>query len=377
MSSVVTTAAPSGEVGRGAPPKVAARRSNGFGALRLVFASLVIISHSVEMLDGDQLREPLHAIFGNVSCGGLSVTAFFIISGFLIPESFARDPKTYFWKRILRIYPAYVVCSLLCIFAVAPLAGAHLAALGGADWGRMAYRILMLKAPEVPGVFAGRPYPTLNGSMWTISYEFRCYILVAVFGWLGAYLRPKLFLALTATVCGLYLFAAAPALQARFGLLPGGVVALTGDPDQMLRLLAAFMCGTCFWLFRPRMNGVVAALCFAAMLLAFFVPRLADVAMMTVGAYALFWVALACQSTWLRTLNAQDDVSYGVYLYAWPVGALTIWWWPSVSPVVLMALTFVLAVVCAWCSWCVIEKPCLALKGMGFPAARLGARGRA
>ena len=49
-----------------------------------------------------------------------------------------------------------------------------------------------LKAPGMEGVFPGSHYPALNGPMWTISYEFRCYLLVIAAG-LAAYWRTAEF----------------------------------------------------------------------------------------------------------------------------------------------------------------------------------------
>ena len=51
--------------------------SNNFGILRLVFAFLVIVSHSFELVDGNRLREPLTRVFGTTTLGILGVDGFF------------------------------------------------------------------------------------------------------------------------------------------------------------------------------------------------------------------------------------------------------------------------------------------------------------
>jgi peptidoglycan/LPS O-acetylase OafA/YrhL len=352
------------------------RPANGIGALRLLFASLVIISHSPEMLDGNRDREPLHMLFHTLSCGELAVDAFFLISGYLIAASFAASSGvgSYFMKRILRIYPAFVVCCLLCVFVVAPLAGASLQSLGPAEWGRLGRRLVLLKSPEVNQAFASLPYPTLNGSAWTISYEFRCYILAALLGIVGLYRRRGLYLALTAAVVVTSLALSWPGL-ADFRL-PGRLVTTLGEPHLQLRFLAAFMVGTCFWLYGKNivLRGRYAAIAALPLLGLMFAPQVAETALILLGGYILFWVAFKVSWKPLLTINAKDDISYGVYLYAWPIGALLIWYWRDIPVGVLTGLTFLGAVACGLASWLIIEKPAMSWKWQSRRIQPAGAR---
>lgn len=45
--------------------------------------------------------------------------------------------------------------------------------------------LLFLKQPAIPEVFEGSHYAAVNGSMWSISYEFKCYVIALIFGLLG------------------------------------------------------------------------------------------------------------------------------------------------------------------------------------------------
>jgi peptidoglycan/LPS O-acetylase OafA/YrhL len=341
------------------------RRSNGFGALRLLFASLVIVAHSVELHDGDNTYEPLFRIFGTLTFGSLAVDAFFLISGYLIASSFISAPRDYLEKRVRRIYPGFLVCYLLCVLLVAPLAGAKLSGLAPSDWGRIFYRMFMLKAPEVPGSFAGMPVNAINGSTWTISYEFRCYLLAALFGVVGLYKRPKVFVLLTGVVLLASVAMHFEPFSSWNAATPATIESLFGKPLETTRLLAAFMTGTSFMLLRPRWDGRLAAAAGLLTLPLLFVRGWSEAAIAVLGGYLLFWCAFRIRQPFFLKLNAREDISYGVYLYAFPLGNLILLAWRDIPIPLLGVLTFAAAAACGWASWKLIEKPALSIARAG------------
>ena len=92
------------------------KKENNFGALRLGFASMVILAHSPEILDGNRSRELVTRIFGSTeSFGSLGVDGFFIISGFLVTRSWLScdGVADYARRQILRIFPGFAVASMV------------------------------------------------------------------------------------------------------------------------------------------------------------------------------------------------------------------------------------------------------------------------
>jgi len=68
-------------------------RLSNFDTLRLLFAVLVILSHSFSLGRGSSDTEPLSKLTrGEVTFGNLGVWAFFCISGYLITQSWTRSP---------------------------------------------------------------------------------------------------------------------------------------------------------------------------------------------------------------------------------------------------------------------------------------------
>jgi peptidoglycan/LPS O-acetylase OafA/YrhL len=349
-------------------PELNSRHLNNFGALRLVFAVLVILSHSPVLVDGDGSREILLRIFGTISLGEIGVDGFFLISGYLITKSFMGSSTygEYFLKRVLRIYPGYVVAYLLCVFALGPFVGVRIAELSD---GTVLREIVSLSMPGVQGVFPGSPYPALNGSMWTIAYEFRCYLLVMVAGIIGLLSRRSVVAFLT--ISALVLSAAHPKILSH---IPAGLKLFVGEPDILITFSGVFGCGALHYLYRDRIRydwrlAVLAALGMIALM---FWSVTAEAAFAIFGGYIVFWFAFNVHSPSLAAIGRKVDISYGVYLYAWPVQKLLIWWNPAISPWWVFTGATVIASLLALGSWRLVEKPFLGLKTAFVPRRRGG-----
>ena len=151
-------------------------RDNSFDLLRLLAAFGVLWSHQFPLLG---LPEPSAQPLA-MTIGALSVGTFFAISGYLNTQSLFRGGSLvpFLVRRALRIYPALIVCVGFCI-----VLGALLTTVSLRDFWSSGHTLLFaLKnttlvayfSQTLPGVFGGLPYPQVNGSLWTLPYEFGC-----------------------------------------------------------------------------------------------------------------------------------------------------------------------------------------------------------
>jgi peptidoglycan/LPS O-acetylase OafA/YrhL len=133
--------------------------------------------------------------------------------------------------------------------------------------------------------------------------------------------------------------------------------------DWMAWFAALFLTGSCFFVFRSRIRFTVWGLVVAVAVLAgsLFNADLLRPGILLGGAYVVFALAsmLGKSRAQRRTL---PDVSYGMYLYGWPVQKLLSWYVPHISPWAMFFLSLVISGLMGWASWTFVERPALRKK---------------
>ncbi|MFY7954456.1 MAG: acyltransferase family protein, partial [Armatimonadaceae bacterium] len=211
---------------QGVPAAGLMGRSNNFDALRVLLALMVLYSHCFHLVERTgKWFNPLEFTRGQSFLGGIAVDGFFLISGFLITASWMRSRGIvdYLRRRILRIFPGFVVAALLCLLVVGPWAAPSVAGyFGQVDLVKRLIGVATSSKMEGLPTFLNNPVKgDVNGSLWTIRIEFECYLLVPILGWLGFLRRPPMMVALAAAAYALHtLMALAP------GIFPGKLMRL-------------------------------------------------------------------------------------------------------------------------------------------------------
>ena len=349
------------------PRAAGSERSNNFNLLRLILALLVIVSHSPELADGNRSRELFTRLFHTISFGEFAVDGFFLLSGYLIVQSWEARPEVWAFsrKRIFRIYPGYVVASLACAFVVGPLASEPSVYFSKFDMVAFLRSVALLDIPAIPPVFPGQPFPFVNGAMWTIRLELICYLGVLAAGLSGVLRRPQVWLGLT-------LVALVLAFLGRLGVSGGILHVMLTLP--LLRLSAFFLVGGACYLFRSFLptRGWSALGCLAVAGAGLFSKSAVEFVLATFGGVALFWFGRRTIPG-LSEFNRLPDVSYGVYLYAWPMQKLLLQRWPHMSPWTLSLVVGVLSLAIGALSWYSVERPFVRMKPSERTTRRRGA----
>ncbi|GEA89974.1 acyltransferase family protein [Cellulomonas cellasea] len=331
-------------------------RDNGLNLWRLVLATAVLVAHGWYLAGigiGPQVN--------GENMGGWAVIGFFAISGYLITASRLSNPLGAFLvHRVARIFPAFLVCLVVTAVVFGPVG--FYAAHGTLDaylttgttpgfyvFGNAGLRIV---AWDVAGTPTGVPYPgAWSGSLWTLYYEFQCYLIVAAVLCLGWARR-------SAWVIGLMLALSIAVYANMDTLLP--YVNGSNEFKYLFKLLPFFLAGALLRMVRHRLvlSWPLALLATAVatplvLLIDVWGPQLASPFI----AYVVLWLGAVTPSP---ALVRKHDISYGVYIYAWPVQQLLALAGLHTLPLPVYDLLALLGTIpLAVASWLLVERPVL------------------
>lgn len=336
---------------------ILARDANLFNAVRLVAAAAVIVSHAVAIRHG-LVPEPLDGPTP-YALSDHAVNVFFALSGLLVAMSFERSATIadFVRARLLRIFPAVLVCALVTAFLFGPL----LTSESLADYARDARTWLyplrlglwLDEDAPLPGLFETVPLAgEVNQPIWTLRWELAAYAGVALLGLAGLLRRKGVIL----IVLGLTLaaFLAEQVLREA-----------TDNPDAIdnaLRYGFLYVLGAAAYAWRRELplSWLALAALAGVTALATGTPFESPLWLGTVAYGALVVGALPLPA--LRRLTERSDLSYGLYIYGWPITQALQEALPDISFAMLCMLALIGAGICAALSWFWIEKPALAFK---------------
>lgn len=337
-------------------------RRNNFTSIRLLFAWLVLYGHAYAIQKTPGYGDVLNQFFqGSIWIGELAVDGFFAISGFLVAASFMkRGLFDYTISRVLRIMPALWVCVLVCAFVIGPF----FTSLTVQEYFSTRETFYFLRnlvgfhhmIVELPGLFESNVRPAVNGSLWTLAIEIRVYLLLAICGTLGLLSKRWIANMVLISVFFIELFIS-PGIPF-FG--KGDIWGLTGR---------YFAVGVFFYINRDKV-WLDARLALLALLLigVSFGKGWFDAVFPIPFVYLIFFVAY--MTKYIDLDGKIGDLSYGVYIYAWPTQQIVAHYFPDFTPGQNTLLSTPIVFVFAYASWRLVEAPTLGLKKKLLGATR-------
>ncbi|MCV7030082.1 acyltransferase family protein [Mycobacterium sherrisii] len=330
-------------------------RHNALNALRLAMATEVILWHSFALTGVLPPSGPVRQLLF-----GIGVDGFFAISGFLITASWLNNPRVrdYVVSRALRILPGLYVCLMVTAFVFAPIgltiqggSGARLLLSGAPLEYVLDNSAVALLKFDVGGTPTGIPYPGVwNGSLWTLIYEVLCYAAVVVLGLLGLGRRRWTSVVMLALALGLA--ASLPPMT-----FPG----TWSNAQCIARFAVMFAAGAVVYQWKdaiPARRWLV-ALSVVIVAASSLLPDYRLIGALPL-AYALIVSGALIHNEYLRL---PTDLSYGTYIYAFPIQQLLIiGGLGQLNPLVFAVVATLATLPLAALSWFLVERPAQAFK---------------
>ena len=336
------------------------RQANNFDLLRILFAWFVIVSHSY-VLNGAGATDPLFVLTNNTFLFSfIGVKGFFIISGYLIFKSMMASTSIfeYLVKRVLRIFPALAVVLIITLAAVYFIFPSTLTPFF-TNKEVYAYFLgnLILFKPHffISGIFSGLPSAAINGSLWTIEYEFFFYLFILLFFFVKSH--KKILKIALAIVVAIF-------LMVRLLFYDWTVQTHFFIPlEPLFDLGIYFLMGSllsCFDFDAIPFKNIIAAASLVVLIAAIYFGVGHTVVYVTLPFLVIY---LGKQTSRVASFVHEriGDPSYGIYLYAFPLQQFIIYWFRP-STLVLFVASTMGAFIFGYLSWIFIENKALALK---------------
>jgi len=337
----------------------AVSEQNSFDFLRLLFAFAVFISH-FGILTGANIIFPISSPQG--------VAGFFIISGFLITQSYYRSSGLldYMKKRVRRIVPAYVLVVVACAVFLSLVSSLSFSEYFGSKtfFKYVAANLSFLNfiQPDLPGVFTANSYPYINGALWTIKVELALYAFIPL---LTLFLNRKPFFVLT----GVYV--------ASFIFVYGMNYLYNSSGKEFYSILSRQFVGQA----RYFISGIILLFYFDFFRknIKYFLPLAAIIFIARYSFISKYYIDFQAANIFINILypfsfavliiyfayyfkklacfSIYGDFSYGMYLFHYPVIQTMIYLgWFKENPALLFTVCFVIVLSLSCLSWHLLEK---------------------
>lgn len=334
-------------------------KHNNFDFLRFLFALFVVISHAYPLSGNTETSQWIYqATNGQIVLAKIGLNGFFIISGYFIFKSLQRSKTllSYFIKRFLRLFPALFVVLVVTLMVLPFVYQGSVPIFKNKEVFSYLPNNLSLYnfQPVIRGVFNHNPYHSINGSLWTIRYEFSMYVALSIL----FFLRHKANIARVLLGFSFVFFLVVyNVFLSRF--LGSSIFGMLGY--EILDLGSFFICGSLLasFNFEKRNSVALIIITFIILLLALYFNIFNAIkhVFLPVLVLAIGFTPIPIFSTFGKL----GDMSYGIYIYSFPVQQFLVYFF-GLDVYSLMIYSSIISIILGYVSWHLIEKHALKLK---------------
>lgn len=332
-------------------------KNNAFDFVRLIAAIMVVFGHSGYLYGSKEIGWEAK-YFDNMHSGTLAVWIFFAVSGFLVTRSWHRSEGIvdFILKRAKRIYPGFWVALFLSGTLFVPLwyyikQGTldNFLEVNGLDL----WKFLTVSLDgEIHSQSVGKvAIDMVNGPLWTIHHELRAYLALGVIGLAGMLTASKKWFVLIVAI----FFQIVRACYSYIPEFKDFYNSWFGD-ERILMFLAIFFWGVAISQYFSK-NTINLSAFSISILLILLGTKFDFLPLVFPFCFAYSIISLCFLTPFKNISKKIGDLSYGIYLYHWPVRLtlqmlgvqeMGMWW--------LFGLDLICTVPFALLSWNLIEK---------------------
>lgn len=335
-------------------------KNNNFDFFRFLFALFVVVSHSYALSGGTEAGVGVHWLTnGQLSFSQIGLSGFFTISGYFIFQSLQRSTtlSSYYKKRFLRLFPAlFVVLVFSLLLAIIVYSSTLPFYKNTHVYTYLPFNLSLYGfQSSIQGVFDSNSYHSINGSLWTIRYEFSLYVGLSVLFYIQNYRKIILFL-----LCGFFLIFYV--LYNFYLPTVAGVNFMNLEGLHVLNLGTFFIAGSilaAFELENIQHKKLVLIISSVLLLCALYWNYFDMIKHIVFPFFVLVLGFLPFPG--IKDFGKWGDASYGIYIYSFPIQQTLVWFY-KMNAVTLLFFSIPLSIAFGFLSWHLIEKKVLILK---------------
>jgi peptidoglycan/LPS O-acetylase OafA/YrhL len=326
------------------------KKNNNLDLFRVIAAFMVIYGHAYAILPAKGKSDFLGQLLGFDYSGSLAVKIFFFLSGLVVTNSLLdkRGITQFLINRAFRIWPAFLLVLAISAFFLGPL----LTLNSFRDYfsSPLVYDYFFRGAimdirSDLPGVFQNNTYKAVNGSLWTIPWEVKAYLFLLAAFFLKILNFKKI------AILFFLLVIAAPFLRESLHL-----IVISKNPEVYL-LWPCFAIGSIFSVYK---KDLPINLLGVFLLWIMYYLLKSNTFSFYIFYLALFYSIIFISSrTWFLMLKPRFDISYGVYLWGWPIQQILAQYYSDFGILFNQIWSILIASVLGLISWKLLEDPAI------------------